>query len=199
MNPTREPYWIWLGAFLLVAGVHVEASAQTSRDAKLRSGEILVTSKAVAGSDLPEFTVEGVIDAPPSKVWPAVYDCDNYWRWYTSLESSKVVSKSGNTWICQEEAKMPFPFGNLDARVRVKLTTGKGHWKREWKMIEGEYDRNEGQCVLTEFDGDKNKTLVQYTVIADPKVAVPDGMMKRGTAKRLPQIVKDLRAKTTGR
>lgn len=184
---------------LVVGGVQVEADAQKSKDAKLRAGEIVVSSKEVSGSDMPQFTVEGVIDAPPSKVWPTVYDCDNYSSWYSSLKTSKLVSKTGNTWICQEEAKMPFPFSNLDAKVRATLTTGKDRWKREWEMIEGDYDRNDGQCVLTPFEGDGNKTLIRYTVLADPKVAVPDGLMKRGTAKRLPQIIEDLRAEAKRR
>ncbi|MGM0557462.1 MAG: SRPBCC family protein [Myxococcota bacterium] len=186
-------------ACVLGLGIGLEADAQTSKSEKLRAGEIVVTSTDIAGSDLPKFTVEGVVDAPPDKVWPTVYDCDNYSRWYTSLKRSKLVSKSGNTWICEEESKTPFPLPNLEAKVRVKLSTSKGRWKREWKMIEGDYDRNEGQCVLTEFEGDPNKTLVQYTVIADPKVAVPDGLMKRATAKKLPQIVEDLRAEAARR
>jgi uncharacterized protein YndB with AHSA1/START domain len=184
---------------LAVVVVGVDANAQKSKKAKLRAGEVVVTSKKVSGSDMPQFTVEGVIDAPPAKVWPAVYDCDNYARWYSSLKDSTLVSKSGNTWICQEEAKMPFPFSNLDAKVRATLSTSDGVWKREWEMIEGDYDRNEGSCVLTEFEGDPNRTLVRYTVIADPEVAVPDGLMKSGTAKRLPRIVEDLRAEAARR
>jgi uncharacterized protein YndB with AHSA1/START domain len=185
-----------LPALLVVIALTLASSTALAKDSKadrLRGGEIIVTTKDVSGSDVPQFIVEGVIDAPPSKVWDVIIDCASYSQWYTSLKSSSLVSKSGNTWICQEEAKMPFPFPNLDARVKVTLDKKKDRWERRWTMIEGDYETNSGKCTLEAFEGQSGKTLVTYVVSVDPKVAVPQGMIENGQKKKLPKVLEDIR------
>jgi uncharacterized protein YndB with AHSA1/START domain len=178
---------------LVVMFMSANALAQDSKADRLRGGEIIVTTNDVSGSDVPQFIVEGVIDAPPSKVWDVIIDCAKYSQWYTSLASSSLVSKSGNTWICQEEAKMPFPFPNLDARVKVTLDKKKDRWERRWTMIEGDYETNSGKCTLEAFEGQSGKTLVTYVVSVDPKVAVPQAMIENGQKKKLPKVLEDIR------
>ena len=50
-------------------GLLATASLAADVESRLAAGEVVVTTRAVAGCELPEAIVQAVIDAPPAAVW----------------------------------------------------------------------------------------------------------------------------------
>ena len=165
-----------LGASLALPCSSVAAGDLESR---LAAGEIVLTTRSVAGCELPEATLTAVIDAPPAKVWKIVEDCNSYSRTMVRIAESKEVARNGNVSQCKVTIDMPFPISNLTSIAEATSTAGPPQWKRQWKLVSGDYKRNEGAWTLTAFDAEGTKTRVQYRVLADPNVTVPNYVIRK--------------------
>ncbi len=174
-----------------LAAFDVHAS---DKKARLAAGEILVSSKKVRGFDLPRATVMGVVDATPEKVWGIVSNCADYKRTMERVEQSTLIWKKGNVHRCRVTVDLPFPLSTLTVTTDAvhKVVAGKS-WQRSWKLVEGEFVRNNGSWTLAPFNTDASKTLVIYKVHAIPKLPVPDGVLRAAQRKTLPNIIKNLR------
>lgn len=181
----------------------VLALAAPDDDARLARGEIILTTRPVAGNDIPESTVRAVVDAPPDVVWSIVSDCANYKTTMPSIADSRVVSSVPPTEregpdavevkTCRVVAHLPFPFPDLVSVTRGVHTIVPGKkWQRAWMLVEGDYDRNQGRWLL-EPAGDK--TLVTYTIDAKPKVFLPAGLVAAIQQGKLPELMQRVRAK----
>ena len=169
------------------------ATAFASEEARLADGEILVTAQNVAGSDVPKAIVKGVINAPPQRVWDIVSNCDRYEGRLPRIRAAREIERSGNTVVCEVTVALPFPISDLTARTRATHTEGPREWRREWTLIEGDYQRNDGSWVLTPFQGDPNRTLAVYTVHAEPNSRVPQRLRNRAQESSLPDVIETLR------
>lgn len=183
--------FVFLAAALIIS-LPLGAAAQ-SNDA-LSKGEISVETIDVKGSDIPKVVVKGVINAPPAKVWQLVSDCTKYHKTMTRIKASKLVKKTGDTYICDVTVELPFPLSNLRATTNAKHVSGPPVWSRTWTLIEGDYEKNEGSWKLEEFAGDPNRTFATYTVYAIPNTAVPGWMRKKAQESSMPDVIKRLRA-----
>lgn len=175
---------------LLVVGLSAPAVAQ---DARLDKGEIIVSTTPVSGSDIPKVVVKGVIEAPPEKVWRIVENCQNYHRTMPRVEKSEKVKVEGNEVTCRVEIDLPFPLSNLTATTLGIHTEKPDRYLRKWSLIEGDYKFNTGSWDLTWFKGDPNRTMVVYTVHAEPKNVVPDWMRERAQKSSMPGVIERLR------
>lgn len=176
-----------------------ERAAETAKLLKLGKGDIIVKSVKVKGARVPEFTVSGVVNAPLDAVWKVVSDCDNYESVMPRVEAASVVKRKGNLSHCKVRVDLPFPLSHLDSVTAV--TVGKpqvdGARRMSWRLVKGDYRRHEGQWTLSSFGPkDSGRTLVVYTVLVDPKLAVPPGLLRRSQAKEFPGVIKGIRAKT---
>ncbi len=180
-------------ACLVFAFIACAVSPVWAQDARLEKGEILVKTQAVKGSDIPRIVVRGVIEAPPEKVWEIISNCGNYHRTMPRIESSKLVKKSGDKVTCKVEIDLPFPMSNLIATTIATHTERPDGFSREWKLVEGDYNFNEGSWVLSWFKSDPNRTMVVYTVHAEPKNAVPDWMREKAQKSSMPGVIERLR------
>lgn len=175
----------------LMIGLPDSASAQSN--AALSKGEISVDTIEVKGSDMPKVVVKGVIDAPPAKVWQIVSDCAKYQKTMTRIKASKLVKKTGDTYICDVTVELPFPMSNLRATTTAKHISGPPVWSRTWTLLEGDYELNDGSWKLEEFAGDANRTFATYTVHAIPNTSVPGWVRKRAQESSMPDIIKRIR------
>jgi hypothetical protein len=182
-----------------LAGLGPAAWAAADVEARIAAGEVVVTTRAVAGCELPEATVQAVIDAPPAVVWKLVDDCNNYKNTMIRIASSKELSRNGTTSQCQVTVNMPVPLSNLTSLSEAVSTAQGGQFKRTWKLIKGDYKRNEGSWVLAPFDAEGKRTRVTYKVLADPNVSVPNFIIRRAQMSTLPELIVKLRKAATGK
>lgn len=170
-------------------------SAKPTFHERLTSGEIIVDTFPVKGSDVPKAKVTAVVDAPPAAIWAIISDCNTYEKNMIRVAQAKELSRDGNTVVCEVTADMPFPLSNLTAKTRAKHTVGPPIWSREWSLIEGDYTSNEGNWTIQAFDLEGTKSLVMYSVHAVPDMMVPDSLIKKAQRDTLPDLIKNLRKK----
>lgn len=190
------------GALLIVAAL---ALAQAAPDAALAKGEIVITLRKVPGSDVEEATAKAVIDAPPELVWAIVGDCKNYKNTMPSVIESSVLKTEApapsdgplatEVRRCRVVADLPFPFSDLVSVTRSVYTTDPGkQWRRQWKLIEGDYTRNDGDWTVVPWGDDGKKSLATYRIHAEPKVPLPGPMLTSIQERKLPEVMQMLRA-----
>ncbi|MBM4343739.1 MAG: SRPBCC family protein [Deltaproteobacteria bacterium] len=166
-------------------------------DDKLAAGEILVSTRDV-GADLPEATVQAVIDAPPATVWKIVDDCANYKKTMPRIVDSKVHSRNGSVAVCEVKFDMPAPFSDLVSVTEATSTAGPPQWKRVWKFLRGDYKRNEGSWTLSAFDAEGKRTRAVYRVLAIPNSTIPNFMIRKAQEGALPDVMKRVRRAVAG-
>jgi len=150
----------------------------------------------------PTYCAEGVVDAPPAAVWALVSRCADYVKNMPSISASKELSREGDeqtkfTTVCEVAADIPFPFSDLVSVSRATLTVDakSGSYTREWTLIRGDYEVNDGSWRLVPVDGGA-KTKVTYRIHVKPKLALPDSMIRKTQETRLPQVIQYLRDRT---
>jgi len=170
-----------------------EAKKRASVRERLSNGEVLIKTKQMPGSDLPEVIVTAVVDAPPAQVWRVIEDCSRYKERMPRVMESVLIKKEGNVLICKVVIDTPFPLPNLEATTRAVHTVGNGRWKRQWKMISGDYKRNEGGWTLSAFGKDTQRTLVVYRSAAVPDMVVPKSLQDWARKREMPGLIERLR------
>jgi hypothetical protein len=63
-------------------------------------------------------------------------------------------------------------------------------------MVRGSYHHSDGSWTILPW-GDGTKSLVVYTVDTDPKMAVPDALIRVGQATSLPEVIVRIRQRVT--
>lgn len=175
------------------------ATAAAQQNARLESGEVIVTSRAVKDSDIPMVVATGMINAPPEKVWALIEKCDDYTRTMQRVERSKELSRKGNKVQCEVEVDLPWPMDNLTAVTEATHTVKPGElYKRQWHLVSGDYEFNNGSWVIRPYGDDPNRALVVYTVHVKPNSAIPDSVKAQAQRSSLPDLFKHLRAQLEG-
>lgn len=177
---------------LLLAAAGDPLAVTDAERARLDRGDVLVTSRQAADKVGTVATARAVIDAPPDKVWPLVWDCSRFVRTMPSIAKSELVEHKENTTLCHVVADLPFPFSDLTSLSRAVLEVEEGvQWRRTWKMVEGDYTVNTGSFTLVPWG--QGKTLATYQIDARPKVPLPDWMLAKIQTDRLPEMMARLR------
>jgi ribosome-associated toxin RatA of RatAB toxin-antitoxin module len=165
-------------------------------------GGIETWSEPPNGSSAPTFVAEGVVDAPPARVWALVSNCADYTKNLPNIVASKELSREGDertlfTAVCEVVYHVPFPFSDLKSMSKATLTADatSGSYSRIWTMIRGDYEVNEGSWWLVPADGGA-KTKVTYRIHVRPKLHLPDSLMERSQRTALRQVIQYLRDRT---
>ncbi|MFO0598107.1 MAG: SRPBCC family protein [Myxococcaceae bacterium] len=160
---------------------------------KLDSNEIVVReikptdNKGVGAESL------GVIDAPTSEVWPVLRDCALFEKFMPKMKKSAILEENGER-LCHTELKLPFPLTDLWSDTRsVIREEPEGHYLRSWTLVRGTYHRNSGSWHVLPWGEDKKKTLVVYTIDSDPKMMVPDALIRSAQTGSLPDVFAAIR------
>ncbi len=186
-----------LAIALAVLPVHLHADE--ALDARLSRGEIIITSRAIAGSDLPEVTVQAVVDTSPAKMWKIIDDCTHYKQNMQRVANSKELSRKGNVVVCEVEIELPFPLSNLTGVTEATHVVGPPTWSRTWKLIRGDYEKNTGSWTLSAFDAEGKRTRATYKIHVIPKSNVPNALLRKAQRESLPKLIEHLREITKGR
>lgn len=136
----------------------------------------------------------GVIDAPTTEVWPVVRDCQHFKHFMPRTKDSALKQHPEKGTLCHVELDMPFPLTNLwsDTSSVVREEPA-GHYLRAWTLVDGTYHRNDGSWTLLPWGDGGAKTLLVYTIDSDPKMLVPDGLIRSAQTGSLPEVVKQVR------
>ena len=73
----------------------------------------------------------------------------------------------------------------------MSVIPGGGH-QRSWTLIEGSYHRNTGAWRVLPWPGEVDWTLLVYQVDINPKMSVPDFILKEAQTGALPDVFKQV-------
>lgn len=184
-----------VGAALALLAVAALPNVALGDDqAQLDAGEILFRTTAVKGSELPRATVRAVIDAPMERIWAIIERCADYKRTMVRVIESEELERNGGNILCRVKVDMPWPVDDLQATTRAVHTVEPGkRYRRAWSLVEGDYKSNEGSWTLTAFGDKPGRTMVVYEVHAEPKIAVPNFVLKKATRSTVIDLIERLR------
>lgn len=169
-----------------------ELSADDTK--RLDQGEVVTRSLTPTGNKGVAAMALGVIDAPSSDVWPVVRDCQYFKHFMPRTKDSGVKEHPTKGRLCHVELDMPFPLTNLwSDTFSTMREEPAGHFVRAWSLVEGTYHRNDGSWTLVPWGDGGAKTLLVYAIDSDPKLLVPDGLMRSAQVGSLPDVVKQVR------
>ena len=148
---------------------------------------------AVPGSDTPKIVMKSTLDVPPKKVWAIISDCSKYKGRLPRIAAAKLLSRSGNKFTCEVTIDMPFPLSNLTAVTEATHEESATAMVRRWKLVRGDYKVNEGSWEVRPAEGGA-KSLVTYTVHAEPNTAIPSVIREAAQKKTLPDLMARVRS-----
>lgn len=161
----------------------------------LRTGEIVYLSLEPRGGSGVAMRACGLIDAPPGQVWPVLRDCGDYQEFLPGVERSELVSREEGVAVCDTFIDLPFPLSGLHSvtRVRERELGEGGGFERQWTLLRGSYQRNEGSWRLLPWSADGSRTLAVYELDMDPETIVPDFLLRRAQASTVPRVFEAIR------
>jgi ribosome-associated toxin RatA of RatAB toxin-antitoxin module len=148
---------------------------------------VQVRTTAVKGSDMPRITAKAVLSVPPEKVWKLISDCSKYKGRMARVVAARLVKKEGNKHTCEVTVEMPFPFSNLTATTEATHEETAEGMSRRWKLVKGDYKRNEGSWEIKSADGGK-KSEVTYTLHVEPNITLPNSIIEAAQKKSIPDL-----------
>lgn len=170
------------------------------RAARLDKGEVVVATRIPEDSNVVYVVSEGVVDAPPERVWALIEKCDGYAgtmpRIAASSELARQETPKGTVVRCRVTADMPFPIPDLTSTTEARHTVGGGRYERAWTLIEGDYHTNAGRWVLTPFADDQTRTLARYELALEPKMPAPKSLVESAQSRTIPKMYESLRTHT---
>lgn len=146
-----------------------------------------VRTATVKGSDMPRITAKAVLSQPPEKVWGIISDCSKYKGRMPRVAAAKLVKQEDNKFTCEVTVEVPFPFSNLTAVTEATHEVSASGMARRWKLIRGDYKRNEGSWEIKPIDGGK-KSEVTYTLHVEPNTALPASILEAAQKKAIPDL-----------
>ena len=190
LKPLFSALIVWLVSMSLLA----PAYGETDPKEQLRKGEILVTSKKRKEFPRPGVKAVGVIKAPMERIWPLIDKCGNYTETMQRVLKSVELSREGNIVVCEITIDLPFPLDDIKAKTRaVHTIKPQKLYKRAWKLIDGDYEYNEGSWTLVPFGGSMTETLVVYETQVEPKSMIPNSIRSLAQKQTIPALFEHLR------
>jgi ribosome-associated toxin RatA of RatAB toxin-antitoxin module len=172
-------------------------SLTISEISRMARGEGLVDFIAVPGASLPQVKLRALINAPLTRVWPIIDQCQKYCDHLPGVIASEELSRQGEHVRARVTVKMPFPLKDLTSLTSAIHTVEEGkRYERKWILIEGDFEKHEGSWLLLPFDGDPQRTLLQYVLHAIPKIPIPKSLLQLVQKMAVPRLLHRLRELT---
>ena len=192
----------WLGVLTAVLVCHGTAGADPSPSAaerrRLARGEILTKTWKLEGTDIGTGRARGVIDAKPERVFAIIADVNRYREFIKRVVDSRVVRDAGKSYDFFYKIDMPWPLSDhwFITRNVHRIDEQRRVYRRSWKLVRGSFHRNEGYWQVEPWPGDR--TLVTYSVVLQPRSAIPQFVINYVTEKSLPRSIENLRDRERG-
>ena len=195
MRASDDLRWLWglvLTASVALADPVTLPKLTAKETQKLEANEVVIhnlkptDNKGVAAESM------GLIDAPTSEVWPILRDCQHFMHFMPKMKKSALLEEEGVS-LCHVELRLPWPLIDLWSDTKSVLNEEPaGHYYRAWTLVRGTYHRNSGAWTVVPW-GDGTKTLVVYMVDSDPKMIVPDALIRSAQTGSLPEVFAAIR------
>ncbi len=167
---------------------------------------IRVFHRTARGSAIPEARADATIASPPSRVYAAISDYDNFAEFVPYVVGSKIVRQKDHFfWVYQ---RLRFPWPIADRRFVIQAThdvdrSNPGFYTVRWRMAEPETLGlvQEPGIAPTIFAGSwelrplngGSMTRATYAVHLDPGGVLPAWLVKIATDDLLPNVVRAIR------
>lgn len=187
------------------------APAEQWRLVRDRDG-IRIFHRTVPGSPIPEARADAIIDAPPSRVYAAVSDYDNFPHFVPYVVGSKILRQKGRlVWVYQ---RLRFPGPIADRRFVIEAVHDidrpkPGFYTIRWHMAERETNSlaRESGISPAVFSGSWElrpleggfMTDATYAVHLDPGGVLPAWLVTLATDDLLPNVIRAVRDRTRSR
>jgi len=155
---------------------------------------VLVEEREPAGDGGVALLAVGIVEARPAVVWPVIRDCEDYHRFLPNTVESELLERREGRARCRAVIDLPWPLGELHsvARTREGPLPG-GGFRRRWSLIEGSYERLEGRWTLWPRGEAGETTLTIYEVDFDPKLMIPDFVLRRTQSGTAQSVLRSIR------
>jgi len=172
---------------LLLGALVAMSTLVASEAVAVDPGAVEVRTTPVKGSDMPRITAKAVLSQPPEKVWAILSDCSKYKGRMPRVTASKLLKKEGNKHTCEVTIEIPGPFSDLTAVTEAVHEESPEGMSRKWKLVRGDYKRNEGSWEIKPLEGGK-KSQVTYTLHVEPNTALPSSILEAAQKKAIPDL-----------
>jgi uncharacterized protein YndB with AHSA1/START domain len=142
----------------------------------------------------------GLVEAPPERVFRALSDVEHWHEFMPFLERSTARRKKDGSVESSQRLDLPFPIGKRSYRVRVRSHvepaaggTGGTVWHVDWASVPGSGNVKDHHGSWTLTAAGNGATRATLRLATDPGGFVPASAMERGTAETLPWIFHGLR------
>ncbi len=182
---------------MVVHAEPIDYPALTDAEKKsLDDGQALIRPKEASGGHGVAAESLGVIDAPPAEVWPVARDCEHFSKFLPNTRASRRSEENGES-ICFDEISLPFPLPNLwaDTKSTVRLDPEHGRYQRTWTFVRGTYSHNTGGWTVLPWGPEGKQSLVVYAFDSDPKMLIPDGIIRAAQTGALPKVFEAIRTR----
>lgn len=158
----------------------------------LGRGEIVVHVARV-GANAGKSEAIGVVDATPEQVFTVIKDVAHYKELFERIVESRVVARRPGSYDFYYVIDMPWPLSDYRCVTRNIHTVDKAkrRYERRWTLIKGTFHRNDGSWVVHPWK--THQAVVVYSVLVEPKTAVPDFIVRYAAKKALPKALEALR------
>lgn len=183
----------------LFAATAQAADLKPDEIARLDKGEVLVEARALGDDGTVAARAKVVLDFPPEQIWKHLDDCARYDQFMPRVSKSTELVRDGGKVICRIEVDMPFPLGDLWSETVAMHDQPSEHtYRRRWKMPEGKgtYRQNKGAWVVSAWQGDTKRSLVEYKIKVQPLNKVPGSILKAAQKRSLPGMMEALKKRT---
>jgi hypothetical protein len=156
----------------------------------LDEGQAIIRPQEAAGGHGVAAVTLGVVDAPPDEVWPVARDCEHFSKFLPNTKTSRRTEENGES-RCFDEISLPFPLPNLwaDTTSTVRLDPEHHRYQRTWAFVRGTYRHNTGGWTVLPWGPDGQKSLVVYAFDTDPKMLIPDAIIRAAQTGALPKVL----------
>lgn len=156
---------------------------------EIQKGEVVVVKLPPPGDAGVKFRAFKQMPVAGSKLKPVFVECEHFQKFMPRTLSSTVSKKKAHTATCEVVVDMPFPFDDLESTVDTKWgDTESGVWRRSWSLVRGSFNRNRGSWTVIDTD-DPNQSIVVYEASVDPKVSIPDFILRAAQVNTIPDLM----------
>jgi hypothetical protein len=106
---------------------------------------------------------------------------------------SRVTKRNGDTYYFYYKIDMPWPLSDhwfITKNVN-RINEKSGEHTRRWTLHKGSFARNDGYWHVRPWPG--GRSLATYSVVLQPKSAIPQSVINFVTKKSLPRAITQLR------
>lgn len=109
-----------------------------------------------------------------------------------------LFQKKGEKWVHYsfQHYNVPWPVANRWMILKTENDESRwqeGLYKARWNRSAGNIRSMEGEIVLSRFEGNPRRTLLEYQITSDPDVHVPKFLIRWGVERVMPRIMAALR------